>query len=121
MRIYIFRHGEALSKSDPSVPNDADRPLIEDGIRKTRQACEGLKKCDVSLDAMFTSPWLRAKQTADIAAEVLGLTDVLFEMEELAGDRDVEDVMNALARQSQYEDVMLVGHNPQLGEIASYL
>jgi phosphohistidine phosphatase len=121
MRIYLFRHGEALSKSDPSVSSDPQRPLIEEGIRRTRLAAEALAKFEIPFDAVYTSPWVRAKQTAKIVCEVLGLNNVLHEMDELAGDRAVEDVMNALAKQSRHEEIILVGHNPLLSDIASYL
>jgi phosphohistidine phosphatase len=121
MRIYLFRHGEALSKGDPSVSSDAERPLTQDGIKHTRQAAEGLKTLDVAFDAVFTSPWVRARQTADIGAAVWGLQHKLEEMPELAGDRRVEDVLGALAKRSALEHVVLVGHNPLLGELAAYL
>jgi phosphohistidine phosphatase len=121
MKVYIFRHGEALSKGDRAVSSDADRPLVEEGIRRSRQAVEGFSKLGITIEAIFTSPWLRAKQTAAIAADVLGLTDHLFEMEELAGDHSIEDVMNALTKHSSSKDIMLVGHNPQLSDLAAYL
>lgn len=120
MRLYILRHGEALSKGDPAVSSDAERPLVEEGIRRTRQAMEGFAKLGLQVHGIFTSPWLRAKQTAAIAAEVLGMGDRLFELEQLAGDQPIEAVMNALTKHS-HQDIMLVGHNPQLGELASYL
>jgi len=121
MRIYLFRHGEALSKADPNIASDADRPLVEEGIRRTRQAAEGLKRLGIALDAVFTSPWLRAKQTAQIVCEVLEIGGQLKVMEELAGDKTIEHVMNALVKQAQFEDVMLVGHNPLLSDLAAYL
>src|SRR5262245_48897021 len=121
MRIYLFRHGEALAKTDPSVSSDPQRPLIEEGIRKTRQAAEALAKLDIPFDAVYTSPWVRARQTAKIVCEVLGLNNLLQEMDELAGDRAVEDVMNALAKQTRHEDIILVGHNPLLSDLAAYL
>ena len=121
MRIYLFRHGEALSKADPSVSSDPQRPLIEEGIHQTRQAAEALLKMEIPVDAVFTSPWVRAKQTAKIVCEVLGLNSVLQDMEELAGDRAVEDVMNALAKQSHHDEIMLVGHNPLLSDLAAHL
>jgi len=121
MRIYIFRHGEALSKEDPSITSDSERPLVEEGIKRTRQAAEGLKNMGIEFDAVFTSPWLRAKQTAQIACEVLEDTDRLQVMDELAGDRTIEAVMNALVKHSQLENVMLVGHNPLLSDLAAYL
>jgi len=72
MRIYLFRHGEALSKEDPSVSSDAERPLIDEGIKRTRQAAEGMNNMGLTFDAVFTSPWLRARQTAQVACEALG-------------------------------------------------
>jgi phosphohistidine phosphatase len=121
MRIYIFRHGEALSKGDPAVSSDAERPLVEEGIRRSRQAVEGFLKLGISLNAIFTSPWLRARQTAAIAAEVLGLGERLFELDELSGDHDIEEVMNVLTPHSHLREIMLVGHNPQLSDLAAYL
>jgi len=121
MRIYIFRHGEALPKDDSSVASDADRPLIDDGIRRTKQAAEGLKNMQFSFDAVFTSPWLRARQTAEIVCDVLGIKDRLEEMDALAGDRSVSDVLQALSRHSRHGDVMIVGHNPLLAEVGAYL
>ena len=121
MRIYLLRHGEALSKADPAITSDSVRPLTDEGIKRTRQSAEGLATLGIEFDAVFTSPWLRAKQTAALACEVLGIGSKLYEMEELAGDRTVEEVMNAMVRKSQLEDVMLVGHNPLLSDLASYL
>lgn len=120
MKVYILRHGEALSKGDPAVSSDAERPLVDEGIRRSRQALEGFAKLGISVNAIFTSPWLRAKQTAAIAADVLDMNQRLFELDELAGDRAIEAVMNALTKYS-HQDVMLVGHNPQLSELAAYL
>ena len=121
MRIYLFRHGEALSKEDPSIKSDADRPLVDEGVKKTRQAAEGIRNMGLSFDAVFTSPWLRARQTAQVACEVLEETDRIQIMNELAGDRTIEAVMNAMVKHSQLENVMLVGHNPLLSDLASYL
>jgi phosphohistidine phosphatase len=119
MKIFIFRHGEAVPKNDPAVASDPERVLVEEGIRRTRQSAEGLQKLGITPEIIFTSPWIRAKQTADIVGEVLGLPGVQ-EMDELAGDRSVEDVMRALSKQ-KYGEIMLVGHEPLLGDIAAYL
>ncbi|HZI50406.1 MAG TPA: histidine phosphatase family protein, partial [Terriglobia bacterium] len=60
----FFRHGIAVDREDPSVTSDSERPLTEDGSRKTRAAAEGLNRMDVGFDRILTSPWLRASQTA---------------------------------------------------------
>src|SRR5262245_43108306 len=121
MRIYLLRHGEAVTKDDPSIASDADRPLTFEGLKRTRQAAEGLKALEISFDAVFTSPWLRAQQTAEIACDALGLREKLMDMEELAGDRSIEEVMNALVRYTSLSNIMLVGHNPLLPHLAAYL
>ncbi len=121
MRIYLLRHGEALSRADPAISSDAARPLVDEGIKRTKQSAEGLKKLDIELDAAFTSPWLRAQQTAKIACDVLEIGERLYEMDELAGDRSVEEVMNALVKKQALKNVMLVGHNPLLSDLAAYL
>ncbi len=121
MRICIFRHGEALSKGDLSVSSDAERPLVQDGIKNTRQAAEGLKALNLPFEAIFTSPWLRARQTAEILCHVLGLQGKLDELPELAGDRSIEELMSAVSRHSTLDQVILVGHNPQLSDLAAYL
>ena len=66
IELVFFRHGIA----EDTLP-DRSRPLTEEGIRKTRAAAEGLKKMEISFDRIFTSPWLRASQTAAILSELL--------------------------------------------------
>jgi len=54
--ICFFRHGIALDREDPRVTSDAQRPLTEEGIRKTREAAEGLKRMDAGFEKILTSP-----------------------------------------------------------------
>jgi phosphohistidine phosphatase len=121
MIIYIFRHGIAAPKDDPAVRSDPDRPLTAEGIEKTRAAAGGLKRLTEPIDIVLTSPWLRAKQTAEIVCEVLDVQSRLQEMAELAGDRRVEDVLLGLGRYRTHHSIMLVGHQPLLGEVAAHL
>jgi phosphohistidine phosphatase len=75
----------------------------------------------ISFDKILTSPWLRAVQTARIVGDVLGLGDRVEQMEELAGDRSVDDVLRGLARYAAEDRLMLVGHQPLLGACISSL
>src|SRR3954462_13841662 len=92
----FFRHGIAVDKDDTSVTSDAERPLTEEGTRKTRAAAEGLNRLEARYEKILTSPWVRAKQTAEIVAEVLGLA-APQELAELAGDRTPTELVGALA------------------------
>jgi len=112
LELCFFRHGIAVDRDDPSVKSDADRPLTEDGDRKTRAAAEGLKRLDVGYDKILTSPWLRAKQTAAILAEILELP-APEELPQLAGDRTPADLLDALAHHHGRK-TLLVGHEPLL-------
>ena len=110
--ICFFRHGIAVDREEPSVTSDAERPLTDDGIRKTRAAAEGLKRMEVGFDRILTSPWLRASQTAAILAEVLPL-GAPEEMAELEGNRSPSDLLEALAHRHG-KRTLLVGHEPLL-------
>lgn len=110
--ICFFRHGIALDREDPGVTSDAERPLTEEGIRKTRTAAEGLKRMDAGFEKILTSPWLRASQTASILSEVLKLP-APDEMAELEGDRTPEDLVGALPSRLARR-TLLVGHEPLL-------
>jgi phosphohistidine phosphatase len=112
--LIFFRHGIA----EDIVP-DRERPLTEDGIRKTRAAAEGLKKMAIPFDRIFTSPWIRAAQTAAILSEVLMVAEP-EEMQELAGDRTTSDLLKAI-KQSQGRSFLLVGHQPLLGDAVANL
>src|SRR6185503_18168837 len=110
----------AADKDDPAYPTDADRPLTKEGAKKTRAAAEGLKRLGLEFDGILTSPWLRASQTAQIAAKVLRMEDRLENLPELEGDRSVDDLLKALGNASGSK-LLLVGHQPQMGETISRL
>jgi phosphohistidine phosphatase len=112
IEICFFRHGIALDREDPTVKSDAERPLTEEGIRKTRAAAEGLRRMDMGFDKIFTSPWVRAAQTAAILSEVLFLPEPQ-EMAELAGNRTPRELVDALGK-DHGKRTLLVGHEPLL-------
>jgi phosphohistidine phosphatase len=112
IELYFFRHGIAVDLEDSSVTSDEARPLTEDGIRKTRTAGEGLKRMEIPFDRIFTSPWLRATQTASILSELLHLSPA-EELPELAGNKAVDDLLGALAKHHG-KRTLLVGHEPLL-------
>jgi phosphohistidine phosphatase len=70
MQLLLMRHGIAIERDDPDCPDEPDRFLTEEGVKKTREAAKGLRKLDLKIDAWVSSPYLRARQTAEITAEV---------------------------------------------------
>ena len=73
MRVILLRHGIAHDRADPACPADPGRALTEEGRKKTRKAVRRLVRVGVQVTRIITSPYVRAKETADIAAEILGI------------------------------------------------
>ena len=86
-----------------------------------RQAARGLRRLGLSFDTVLTSPFVRARQTAEIVAESLGLEDRLEEISELTTERSVDQLISGLIRFQDSKHLLLVGHNPLLGHAASFL
>lgn len=117
--LYLMRHGIAEEPSRGVA--DADRALTDEGIRKTRRVAEGLRAVDLRLDAIISSPLRRAQETARIAGEVLA-PDCTIELSDLlAGGTSADAIAKGLRAPRKAEHVLLVGHQPGLGELASYL
>ncbi len=118
MRVFLMRHGEAQPAEE--VARDEDRTLTEKGETRLHKACRGLRRLEVLPERIFTSPSTRAVQTAKIIAEELGFTGEIEAVEELAPaalPEDMAEVLKTLA----HEQVLLIGHQPYLGQLAALL
>ncbi len=114
MRLYVMRHGVAVGPSEVSTEPDSARALTPKGIMKTRAAARGLRVLSVRPDVMFTSPYLRAAQTAEIVAEVLGFPPhKIRTTEALTPAKDPAEIWKELSR-LRAKDVMCFGHAPHL-------
>lgn len=122
MLIYLLRHAIAVDRGTPGYERDSDRPLTRKGRKRMRAAAAGMRAMGVEADLLLTSPYLRARETAAIVAEVLGAERVLEETDALAADREPQGVVEDLRRRPDLPDrVLLVGHEPMLSAIASLL
>jgi hypothetical protein len=65
--LYLIRHGIAEEQGE-AWPDDAKRPLTQEGAAKLRKAVRALARLGVSLDVILTSPLVRTRQTAEIVA-----------------------------------------------------
>lgn len=121
MNLYFMRHGIALEKNDPSVVDDAHRPLSAKGIKRTRKIAKGIQRLGISFDVLLTSPLARARQTVDIVAAELGADARVEEIPSLAPDSTFDQLVTDLARYHGYKHLLLVGHEPFLSEALSCL
>src|SRR5262245_56432405 len=118
MEIYILRHGIAVNRGTPGYKKDSDRPLTPEGEEKVQQIAKAMLAMDLKFDLILSSPYLRAKQTAQIVAaeldEKVTLTDYLVaDGNPLELIRDLND--------EKPQSVLLVGHEPYLTGLISLL
>jgi len=84
MELYFLRHG--IAEETSSTGRDSDRRLTDEGRRKLRQTLQRVADAGVSPDLLLTSPYVRARQTAEIAKEILGYKEDLVVSDALRSD-----------------------------------
>ena len=121
MILYLVRHGIAVDRTDPKCPPDPERPLTARGVQKTRSAALGLRELGAKPDAVLTSPYVRAAQTAEIFAEALGFPPEKIRVSEFLkpGDNPAE-TLREIAR-LRARAVACFGHAPHLDMMIAYL
>jgi phosphohistidine phosphatase len=103
-------------------PDDARRPLTTAGKGAVRSVSKGLAAVGVERPTIRTSPAVRSADTARIAAEVLGAIGPLERWDELAFGAAPEGVVRRLVQEGpRTGTVLLVGHEPGLGQLAGLL
>ena len=115
MHLYIVRHGPAGNRDEWSGP-DSERPLTPKGKQVVHRVAERLADLDVSVDAIVTSPYVRSEQTAEIIAKSLDRADRLETDARLAPCFGIAELMSLLADYSGVSALMIVGHEPDLGQ-----
>lgn len=120
LSLFLVRHGLAAERG-PEWPDDSKRPLTAPGMERLRREAQGLAEINVGFDQIVTSPLLRARQTADIFAEVLKGKPPVAVADALAPAGTPAAVIHEIARHVRKARVALVGHEPNLGELAAHL
>lgn len=110
MKLYLMRHAEALDGAD-----DAKRPLSPHGKKEAREVGRFLKTAGVAFGAAYSSPLVRARQTAEIVMEICG--EAALELDQaLLNETAQPDFDRWLAGLLKVKRVLLVGHSPSLDE-----
>ena len=112
-QLWILRHGEAVPHE--SRPSDDDRELTPRGERQSEAAGVALARLGVELAACYTSPKVRARDTARLCCRSLGVEPELLEA--LRGGFDFDDLRELLHAHKGDDEVLLVGHEPDLSQL----
>src|SRR5262249_17234199 len=122
MNLFILRHGLAAERGTSKYATDAERPLTSRGERKLRRVADAMIAMELSFDRIVSSPYLRARQTAELIAEALKARKLLEFTDALTPGGTPRDVVEFLDRLKPSPDrVLLVGHEPNLSELISLL
>jgi phosphohistidine phosphatase len=120
MNLYILRHGLAVERGTPGYKKDSDRPLTAKGKRRMWQIAEAMQAMELNFDVILSSPFLRARQTAEIVAETFELRKKLAFTEALTPDGNPKLLVEQLNK-LKVKDVLLVGHEPYLSQLIGLL
>lgn len=109
-QLWLLRHGEA----EPHASDDASRELTPRGEEQARVAGGALAALELVFHAVYTSPKVRARRTAELVCEALGVEPVVWEP--LREGFDVADARELLYA-GEGQRVLVVGHNPDLAQV----
>jgi phosphohistidine phosphatase len=120
LELYLIRHGIAEERG-PGFPDDSKRPLTGKGMSALRSEAKALNGLGVTFDLIITSPLTRTRQTAEVFAEHLEGKPSVSQSDALAPAGTPAAVMQEIARHSRQARIALVGHEPNIGELAARL
>ncbi len=122
MNIYIVRHAIAIERGTKGYEDDSKRPLTVDGIAKMREVSRGLRALKLSFDVILSSPYLRAKHTAEIVIQTFKTKQTVILTKNLTPDVPFKDLLLEInAKAKNKTSVLLVGHEPHLSGLISFL
>ena len=119
MEIYLLRHGIAEDQSP--TQQDAHRALTSEGAARLREVLTTVAKAGNAPQLILTSPYVRARQTAEIAREILKIKQDMVETHALtpmAQPREAWEEIRALRSESS---ILLASHEPLMGQFLGFL
>ena len=120
MDLYLVRHAIAFDPDPERWPQDRDRPLTRQGEKRFARAARGLAELVASVDVLLSSPYVRAWRTAELLQKHADWPAPV-ECAALAAGRGPAEALQALQPHASAAAVALVGHEPSMHEIVSYL
>jgi phosphohistidine phosphatase len=118
MNLYFLRHASAgVRRPNPLI--DVKRPLDKEGLEQCWLVAQFLNAVNVQFDAVLSSPLKRALQTASRVANEIGHDAPVHITKALAPGATLQEFQRMLQDYSHFDNVMVVGHNPNLAQFLS--
>jgi phosphohistidine phosphatase len=120
MDLYIIRHAIAVDEATSDY-EDSERPLTDKGRKKMRLIAKSLRSLGVEFDLILSSPYVRARETAEILADVFKMRDRIVFSDNLIPLQSPEPLISEINEKHQVESLALVGHEPHLSSLVGQL
>ncbi len=122
MNLYLLRHSNAADQPPKGETGDSARRLTPEGIYKARVIGRAMRRMGLTFDLVLSSPAARAQETAALVVAELKPRPTV----ELHGDLQIGGQLRSVGKRilkgpRPPEDVLLVGHEPDLSRIAALL
>jgi phosphohistidine phosphatase len=121
MNLYIVRHATAVQRGTPGYEDDSQRPLTDAGRKRMKRIVNGLSEFGIELDAIVSSPYVRARDTAMILAKEFDMKDKVSLSDSLIPPGNFETLISEIREKYDVENLALVGHEPMLSSLISWL
>jgi len=119
LQIYLLRHGIA-ENSAPGQP-DSERALTGEGKEKLRRVLARAHAAGVAPSLILSSPYRRALETAEIAAEMLEYADKVVKTRALVPDASPFDTWDEIRKRPGERAILLASHEPLMSTLAAFL
>jgi phosphohistidine phosphatase len=119
VELYVFRHG--IAEISGAGQSDAARALTDEGRRKVAEVVKAAKRSGFQPSLIISSPYLRALQTAEIAANELKYHGDVVRTEALVPHGSPEGVWTELRDYREESAILLAGHEPLLSRLVAHL
>lgn len=119
LEVYLLRHG--IAEEGLSGNPDSMRALVPEGKRKLREVLKVAKAARVEPALIVTSPYKRARQTAEIAADVFDYGGQILESTALIPSGSPSGVWDEIRAHRAEDSLLLVGHDPLFSQLVGYL
>jgi phosphohistidine phosphatase len=124
LKVYLIRHTDAVSFENDVVQTDAMRYITPEGRMLANRVFSNLKDELKDIRMIYSSPLIRAVQTAEILTCVVSRGEVEIDVElknELNVDTTISKIINLLENSLQYDEICCVGHEPTMGRLMLHL
>lgn len=119
MQIYLLRH--AIAEPSRAGLRDADRALTPEGTEKLARVLRCARSAGVEPSVILSSPYRRAKETAQAAAEALSYSGKIVETPALTPDASPEDAWEEIRSRRGETSILVASHEPLMSTLASFL